>query len=219
MELKKLFSISVLKTIKFNIHYFKISGLKFPVLISKSTRLENLGGKVILNNVKSNKILIGFGPLQASSYEKGYWYNNGIVVFNDEAHIYSGAKIYNNGKIIFGKNFRIGASKLFCENFFQFGDDVMISWGCQIMDSDLHDIVSIENKEKINIDGTVICGNHVWIASNCNILKNTFISDDIIVASNTFLTGVSLNLSNTIYGIHAKLIKEKVEWKWEHTKQ
>ena len=80
MKINKLLQLSILKTLIFNIHYFGLNGLKFPCLVSRTTRFEKLSGKVILNNCKFKSILIGFGPNQASEF-KSRWYNNGIITF------------------------------------------------------------------------------------------------------------------------------------------
>ena len=44
MNTRKLFEISPLKTLRFNLHYFGLRGLGLPVLVSRSTKLHTLRG-------------------------------------------------------------------------------------------------------------------------------------------------------------------------------
>lgn len=208
----KLFKVSIIKTILFNLYYFGIKGLKFPCLISKNTKLEKLSGKVILKECKFKSILIGFGPIQASE-KYSRWYNNGIIEFRTEAHLYSGFFIYNNGHIICGNNFRLAASKLFCEKSIVIDDDVMISWNCIICDSDLHNIY--RNNKRINYDKEIIIGKHVWICSYAHIFKGVKIGSNNIIASDSHLSNCNLSKSYKIYGNFGKILKEDVIWEWE----
>lgn len=212
MKIKKIMQLSIIKTIKFNIYYFGIKGLKFPCLISKNTKLEKLSGKVILKNCGFKSILIGFGPIQASN-DKGRWYNTGLVEFEKEAHLYSGFFLYNNGSIKLGENFRLAASKIFCEKEIEIGKDTMISWDCILCDSDLHNIY--QNNKRINKDKKIEIGNHVWICSYCHIFKGTKIYSNNIIASDTHLSNIVLKDENCIYGNHGKKLKNKIEWAWE----
>ena len=212
-KMKKILSMSLLKTLIFNLKYFGLKGLKFPVLISKSTKLKKISGKVILKRNKFKSILIGFGPIQSSTVsEKGCWYNTGTIYFDEEAHLYSGFFIYNNGFLKLGKNFRIGESIKKIE----VGDDVMISWDCILMDSDLHDIVDFDGK-KVNWDKEIFIGNHVWVGFGCSLLKGTVLPNNTIVASSSHIS-TELKEINCIYGNYGKKIKENVDWKWELTK-
>ena len=42
--LKTMLAVSVLKTLRFNLHYFGIKGFCLPVLVSKNVMLKNLRG-------------------------------------------------------------------------------------------------------------------------------------------------------------------------------
>lgn len=44
--MSKLFEISVIKTIRFNLYYFGIKGFRFPVLVSKNMIIKNIRGGV-----------------------------------------------------------------------------------------------------------------------------------------------------------------------------
>lgn len=42
--MRALLDISILKTLRFNLHYFGIKGFRLPVLVSKNVMLKNLRG-------------------------------------------------------------------------------------------------------------------------------------------------------------------------------
>lgn len=42
--MRALLDISILKTLRFNLHYFGIKGFRLPVLVSKNVILKNLRG-------------------------------------------------------------------------------------------------------------------------------------------------------------------------------
>lgn len=212
-KIKKILELSLIKTLVFNIRYFGLKGLKFPCLVSKSTRFEKLGGVVKLNDYKFAGIVIGFGPIQAS-YNYGRWYNTGTIVFDKEAHLYRGFYIYNNGILTLGNNIKLGASKFFCEKSIRIGADTMISWECTIMDSDLHKICD-NNANCINPDKEIVIGDHVWIGFGCNILKGVVIANDTIIASNSVISNKKMLMPNAIYSSGAKILKNRVEWLWE----
>lgn len=214
-KIKKILQVSFIKTLIFNLRYFGIKGLLFPCIVSRKTKLLKLGGNVVVNNMKSFKVFIGFGPEQATN-GNGRFYNNGTIIFDYEAHLYDGFYIYNNGLIKLGKNFRLGSSKLFCEKEIEIDEDVMISWDCSLMDSDLHDIYY--NKEKINFDEKISVGKHVWVCSNCHIYKGTIIADNCIVASDSHLGNIRLVEKNSIYGNFGKIIKKNINWTWDYSK-
>lgn len=44
MNLGIVLEVSLLKTLRFNLHYFGLKGLRLPVLISRGTRLHTLRG-------------------------------------------------------------------------------------------------------------------------------------------------------------------------------
>ena len=50
--LKTMLAVSVLKTLRFNLHYFGIKGMRLPVIVSKSVMLKSLRGGKKLSPIK-----------------------------------------------------------------------------------------------------------------------------------------------------------------------
>ena len=42
--MKTMLDVSIIKTLRFNLHYFRIKGFRLPVLVSKNVKLKNLRG-------------------------------------------------------------------------------------------------------------------------------------------------------------------------------
>lgn len=82
----------------------------------------------------------------------------------------------------------------------QIGDDVMISWGCTIVDHDSHSLVYSERandpvewlqgrKDWTHVKrAPVRIGNKAWLGFNCSVLKGVTIGEGAVVAANANVT-------------------------------
>lgn len=90
------------------------------------------------------------------------------------------------------------------------GNNCAISWDCQFLDDDFHEISYLG---KIPTDNSIIIGDNVWIGCGVKIYKGTKIASGCVVASNSIVKGV-FDIENTlIAGNPAKIIKENIIWK------
>lgn len=83
MAESNILRISILKTLQFNLHYFGLRGLKFPVLIFKNFRLNKLCGKVQLRDWSFGSVCLGrqmVGIIDDKT-EKGIWSVGGDSMF------------------------------------------------------------------------------------------------------------------------------------------
>ncbi len=123
-----------------------------------------------------------------------------------------------DAKITIGDRTYIGGSKMICAEEIEIGDDVLISWGCTIVDHDSHslsyqdrkdDVVNLLDKKKIWDKVTikkVKIQNKVWIGFDVKILKGITIGEGAVIAAGSIVTKDVL--PNTIVGgIPAKIIK------------
>lgn len=125
-----------------------------------------------------------------------------------------GIRLAISGSVTFGDNFAISAnSSIVCRKNIVFGDNVLISWDCLIMDYDHHNIYSIENNSLLNEDRDVVFGNNIWIGCRCLILKGSRIGNNSIIAAGSKIAGNCKNHENTIIGDYGKTIKRDVYWK------
>jgi acetyltransferase-like isoleucine patch superfamily enzyme len=113
----------------------------------------------------------------------------------------------------------IGGSRLIAASGIMIGDDVMISWGCTIVDHDSHslswsrramDVVDWGNGIKdwsyVHVSPVRIM-NKVWIGMNVIILKGVTIGEGAVVGAGSVVTK-DVDSWTVVAGNPARLIKE-----------
>ena len=137
---------------------------------------------------------------------------NGKLIFKNNFSIGRGCRfdIGPKAEAIFGKGYVTANSNFIIMNGLHIGDGCAISWNCQFLDDDFHEVyypgkVKRENKIKI--------GDHVWIGCNVSILKGSVIPDGCIVAANSVVTRQFDEKNALLAGNPATVIKRNVEWK------
>jgi acetyltransferase-like isoleucine patch superfamily enzyme len=219
--IKILFRINLFKTLYFN---FKVlpfeKAIKLPIHFYGKVELVNLKGKFSINKEKVNFGMIVFGgkhEIVISSNVATRIYNSGSIVFDGDARFARGINImvWDNGILSVGTNFSIGSlSRIICFRKISFGNDVLISWETQIVDTDFHFIISKGNQVN-DSSGEVYINDAVWIGSRATILKNTILPNNAIVAAQSLCSG---NYSEKygsgilLAGIPAKLLRSEVEY-------
>lgn len=113
------------------------------------------------------------------------------------------AKIYfekASSSISIGERTYIGKSTLICAENIVIGNDVMISWGCTIVDHDSHslkweersnDVMNwIEGKKDWSIveSAPVYIENKAWLGFNVTVLKGITIGEGAVVAACSVVT-------------------------------
>lgn len=209
-----LFKISIHKTIYFNFKYFGfIRGLVFPVFISKKVELLEVSGVVEVQKFKTGVVRLGFGkmgnyPQKTSSF---IFENNGKIIFKGDCTIGIGSTISNHGLLIFGEKFNITADgHIICFKQISFGNNCLISWNTQFMDSDQHNIYD-KNHNLLNPDNAISIGDNCWICNGVNIQKGVSCKNNCIIGSNSKITK-SINQENVIIGDNGKILKTDITW-------
>ena len=90
------------------------------------------------------------------------------------------------------------------------GDNCCISWNCQFLDEDFHEINYKNYKSSVN---SITIGNQVWIGCGVKIYKGTNIPDGCVIASDSVVRGTFEKNICLIGGVPAKVIKENISWK------
>jgi len=98
-------------------------------------------------------------------------------------------------------------SKILVEKFVSVGFDCIVAWNVFISDSDWHDI---ENKERT---GPVVIEDHVWIAHDCSILRNSHIPRGCIVGAKSMVNQGGFEENSLIAGCPAKIKKSGIKWR------
>lgn len=107
-----------------------------------------------------------------------------------------------------GDRVMINGSTFYCTRGITIGNDVLISWGCTIADSNMHSIVSADrlvelaNAKKEYDNGTIgdnpdlatinsapiVIKDKVWIGFNCIIMKGVTIGEGAIIGAGSVVT-------------------------------
>lgn len=127
----------------------------------------------------------------------------------DNFIIYSGSRItINDGaKLRLGTGYINHNSIIDCYKSITIKNNVIISEGVTIRDSDNHTILREDYKK----DGPIVIEDDVWIGLNCTILKGVTIGKGCIIAAGT-LVNKDCPPYTLIAGVPGKVIKENIKY-------
>ena len=205
--------INIIKTIYINFKVLGIKqGLKFPIIIFGKTDLNGFGkGSIIFNTISFGILRIGGGGgfYGRVPFNCTIFHNFGKIIIHGRVNILNGAiiNISENGCLEIGKRVSIGSNiRLKCTQKITIDESVMISWDCQIFDTDFHYIIS--NNEIARNNKSIYIGKNTWIGSRVTILKGVVIPQNTIVAACS-LVNKSFDCSSTsivLGGVPARII-------------
>jgi acetyltransferase-like isoleucine patch superfamily enzyme len=210
---------------------------KLKVLIEKCRRSDSslilviirhlwykIQGKNILANNKT--IIKGFSNIYTSGllqigvnyvgfmhkHDRTYLNINGSLIFQGDYSIGKGCRFDIGGGAVakFGRGHVNSNTNFIIMKGITIGDECSISWGCEFLDEDFHDINYTGKKER---EPSIEIGNHVWIGSNVTVLKGSRIPDGCVIASGSVVCSVFKKNNCLLAGNPAKVIKENVDWK------
>lgn len=206
------------KTVYFNLRYLPLkTALKLPIIVSKRVILSKTKGHIeIKSPIETGMIRIGFGDIGIfdKKRSRSIWQVEGRVTFKGRVNICHGCKISVNkdAQVEFGNNFTVTAeTEIVSQKRIVFGDNVLVSWDCLIMDTDFHRIYDsagiISNSPR-----SIIIGDNVWIGCRSVILKGSRISSGSVVGANSFLCTDISGESGIFVGNPARLVKKNICW-------
>lgn len=209
---------NIFTTIFFNFHYLPLKqAWKLPIILYKPSLGELKGEVIIDSRVKIRPGLIKLGQKTVSLYNSnGVTFENhgGVVVFKGSSKFDSGVRfsIGERGLLEIGKDVDSTAeTKIVCYHHIKIDDEVLIGWDCLFMDTDLHQLSSSTDDIPPIAFGKVFVGRNTWIASKCDIMKDTFIPANSIVAFRSMTNHNYGNRENVlIAGCPAKIVKNNI---------
>ena len=219
-------------SIYFNFHYLPFKqAIRLPIVLYKPSFRKLKGSLVILDDVPITPAMIKLGNYCVSLYPNdGVMIDNngGTIIFHGKTELNSGIKISigPKGTLEFGKNVRSTAhTKIVAYNHIYIDDDVLIGWDCLFMDSDLHQLTRCKDGPLPIAFGKIYVGKNTWVASKCDIMKNTYLPDNSVVAFRS-LTNRDYGKETDILlgGAPAEIIKhniylDKSNWEIEYPEQ
>lgn len=191
--------------------------IKIPVLIHPSVKIGQLtrGAISFSGVIKSSMLVLGFPGITGQSncrtlisIEPG-----GQLVVAENVQMARGTRVVigNQGFLRIGRNFWCNGDCFFhCTTKIMIGEDNMYGWRVNFNTTDGHHVY--ENGIQKPMEGEIVIGNHVWIASYSNIAKNVQIADDCVVAQGSLVNKNFEQTHSLIGGMPAKVIKENICW-------
>lgn len=215
-RIKSLLKTNIYRTIWFNFKMLPFAQARYlPFFIYGKIMFRSLRGEVVLDTMKIYPGMIKIGWCDyyvTTSLPQSVWTINGKLVFKGRINFLQGnyVLVSDNAILTFGTNgtFVGSNSIIICFNSITIGDNVEITWDCQLMDTSFHYIELLENDKEIRALTSPIKIDHdVWIGNRTTISKGTRLPSNIIVASNSMVNKDFSNIPSysLLAGCPAKL--------------
>lgn len=187
--------INWLKTLWFN---FKIlpfrKAIKCPVLIAYNVKVRNVGRINFTDELYTGMVTIGV--VRIKHYEINHtpllFNNRGTLNFAGRFKMCPGSMLATTTQatLSIGCNVGFGANtKVISWRAITFGNNVQVSWNCQIFDTDFHFLYNIEKGKYYQRIKEVKIGDNVFIGNGCTIGKGTIIPDGCVVSCISKVSG------------------------------
>tara|TARA_Y100000031_G_C8124561_1_gene339851 strand:+ start:214 stop:855 length:642 start_codon:yes stop_codon:yes gene_type:complete len=206
--LRKIIKTNILKTIIFNIKA-KSLNKNCSIIYPKTYLGIHKHARILLKENSSIEFgsawdLTGFSE-STLKIDAG-----GTLKINGKFNFHTGAFVVVNrdATLEIGSGYTNNSAEICCFKSIKIGNNVSISKGVIIRDSDNH---TIDNNTKKTTQPIVI-GNHVWIGLGAKILKGVTIGDGAIVAAGA-VVNKDIPAKALVGGVPAKILKTNVEWK------
>lgn len=218
---RKLKTIPHLREALASTYYFlyknkrRIYGVGNNIVIELKGSLPRLNNVVF--NVYGDKNIVEIKPgthLSNTTIEiRG---NCNKIIIAENCHIRGGCLWLEDNKcnLKIGKNTtiqeaHIGVSE--SESSVTIGEDCMLAHGIDIRCGDSHSIIDLNSNRRINYAKNIYIDNHVWIATNAQILKGVHIGKNSIVAAGSVVTK-DVPENCIVAGIPAQVKRTNVTW-------
>lgn len=94
----------------------------------------------------------------------------------------------------------------------EIGRACMFSRQIEIRATDAHSVIEIATGKRVNLDGPVKIGNHVWLAAGVLVSKGVTIADDVIVGAGSAVLKDITESHTVAAGRPAVVVKRGVTW-------
>lgn len=92
------------------------------------------------------------------------------------------------------------------------GDNCYFAVNTIIRNGDGHTLFDTATGEILNEPKEIVLGNHIWVTSNCMILKGSHIADNCVVAAQSMVNRRFEEPGCLLAGTPAKIIRRNINW-------
>ena len=96
----------------------------------------------------------------------------------------------NSSHITIGDNCRINGANIHAKDFIEIGNNCVMAAGITIIDSNAHQVNSLDRTKGQDTPKGIKIGSNVWIGLNAIILKGSEIGDNCVVGAGSVVKGV-----------------------------
>lgn len=218
-KFRRLMRTGWLKSVYFNFAMLPFSqAIKLPIILSRYTYLYSLSGKVELTApARFGMVRMGFlgEDVVVPKNERNLLQIEGTMKVDDNVRIGCGViiRVESNATLIFGRDVRVGAkSRIIAYDSITVGDNTGISWECQIIDSNMHDICDVSTGALYPMSKKIVIGANNWIGTRTSIMKGCITPDYTIIGSSSICNKkYEIPKYSIIAGNPAKFIKTGVK--------
>lgn len=117
--------------------------------------------------------------------------NEGEMIFKGKCHIGNDCYVIcgKHGRIEFGNDFKVTAGlKMVSQCGITFGEDVLIGWGCLVIDTNFHPLYDMEKKKFKKAFGKIRIGDKNWFATQCVIMPSAQTPERCVFGARTVVT-------------------------------
>jgi len=185
--------------------YYQLKGKN--IIACGGVRIRGLQNIHIETRLQVGLNYVGF----MSNDDHTYINVSGKLKFNGDFNIGKGCRfdIDNDAVAEFGRGSITAGTTFIIMHGIRVGNGCAISWGCQFLDEDFHEIHYDGKTSKPN---PIEIGDRVWIGCNVTVLKGTKIPDGCVVASGSVVRSVFKTKNALIAGNPARVVKEGISW-------
>jgi acetyltransferase-like isoleucine patch superfamily enzyme len=179
------------------------------MLLHQNVKVNGVKNIDVKGNLKVGVDCVGF----IHKTDKSYLNINGHLNIEGDYSIGRGCRfdIGENAVVSIGKGGYTNCNTNFIiMHNLTIGDYCVISWDCQFLDEDFHEINYAGKRE---VASSITIGDNVWVGCGVKIYKGTVIPNNCVIASNSIVKGIFDTENSLIGGYPAKIIKENVDWK------
>lgn len=226
-KLKIACTVNWVKTLYFNFKMFPFSiAKKLPVFFYGSVKFTSLKG-VIEIEAPIKTAMIGFGqPFEMTTRSKkigeihldGDFRVKGHIQFGKDYFFYVGKSAYFEMGHMSGFS---SFSKLICTNRVVLGKWVRLGSETQIIDTNFHQMMNTNTKEKYPKSSPIVIGDFNSISNRTSIMAKTITPNYCVIGSNSLCNKDYTDFGEKILigGVPSKLIKTNFSRDWEGEKE